>query len=299
MEARFGEPYLRLCTGTRQPPNAGSGGNIGANTESLAEEQFAPRMISTQRCSRAPNRPARGLGITRTSIIVHMCCLHFPSHGNLRVIIRRQIICAHTVLCTRVSAHTLHGTHAQEGAPRPGRRAWLTPTGEDRRPRGGRTRSLYLLKKSLRENPLQPPRFFVVAALCRTEVGSQARVPLGETAGTKGSRPVAGFKQRPRSGSRGTGGATPHGAGLAASPPPPGRSQVGPDGPRAGAPRAAELCLFSSYSWLPSTRLFVAAKGTSGRAGALGGGVGVPLPGPTSFMASELRGQNYRRNQNV
>lgn len=188
--------------------------------------------------------------------------------------------------------------------PGPWRSAWLPPTGGDRRRAAGREGEVsHRLKKSPRENPPQPRRFFVVAVLFRTEVGSQTRVPPGETAGTKASQQVTGFKWRPRSGSRGTGGGATGAElprGLPASP---GRTQVGPEGPRAGAPGAGELCLFSSYSWLPSTRLFVAAKGTSGRAGALGGGVGVPLPGPHEFygigarrakLQAESKCVNYR-----
>ena len=121
--------------------------------------------------------------------------------------------------------------------------------------------------------------------------------------GDKGQAAGHQFEPRSRNGSRVTG--------RVLSPEPSEQSPCLPGVPRARwedaegptkafSQRLGELCLFSSYSWPLSTRLFVAAQGTSGRAGALRGlGWGVPLPGPTSFMTSKLGGRNYRRHQNV
>lgn len=157
-----------------------------------------------------------------------------------------------------------------------------------------RSRSVICSEKSQSlEKTLPRPR---VCCLCCSFLGqrSEARqCSLSERErGTKASQRVTSFEWR--SGRKGSGVGELSAASLL-----PRRARWGCEGPWPALRGPAELCLFSRYSWPPSTRLFVAGQGTSGRAGALGGGVGVPLPGPMSFMASELGGRNYRRNQNV
>lgn len=175
---------------------------------------------------------------------------------------------------------------------------------------GGRREAGRALASSPKVPPRKPPPAASVLC-CRCSFsdggGKSDQGPARRGRGDKGQPAGHRFKQRPRSRSRGTGGGATS-AERSARPPrlpaSPGRTQVGPEGPGAGAPRAGELCLFSGYSWPPSTRLFVAAKGTSGRAGALGvGWGGGPFAGPHEFygigarrakLQAESKCVNYR-----
>lgn len=91
---------------------------------------------------RAPNCPARGLGIIRTSIIVHICCLPFLSHENPT---RNYPQADH--LCARTGASTLHCPRTLGRPQGLGEALGSHPRAEtEGGPRGGRARSRIVSK---------------------------------------------------------------------------------------------------------------------------------------------------------